>query len=361
MNILIGWRKKMKVLILGGTRFLGRALVEEALARGHEVTLFNRGTNKETFPEVEQLIGDRNGETALLKSRKWDILIDTCGFAPHQIRKVAAVLGDNIEHYTFISSISVYKDWIPLNITEDYQLLTSLPEDKLADAEAGKLSPYEYYGELKALCEAEAEKHWPGSVLHVRAGLLVGPFDYTDRLPYWIQRVAKGGNILVPGRSARPVQLIDIKDTAAWIFHMAENKKAGTFNVTGPNEVLTIEKLLNTCKMVTNSNASFVWAEEKFLLKHKVQPWTEMPLWIPENSPLEGEAKPWTGAFSFNIEKAVHAGLAFRPLEDTIYDIYQWEKARKNNERKAGISLAKEQELLELWLQEGRKGTIELS
>ncbi|KQL18042.1 SDR family oxidoreductase [Cytobacillus solani] len=348
----------MKVLILGGTRFLGRALVEEALARGHEVTLFNRGTNKEIFPEVEQLIGDRNIDIASLESRKWDVLIDTCGFAPHQIKKVADVLGDNIEHYTFISSISVYKDWIPLNIAEDYPLLSMLPEDKLADVEAGKLSPYEYYGELKALCEAEAEKHWPGSVLHVRAGLLVGPFDYTDRLPYWVQRVAKGGNILVPGRSSRPVQLIDIKDIASWVLTMAEKRKAGTFNVTGPKNILTIEELLNTCKVVSNSNAQFVWAEETFLLKHKVQPWTEMPLWIPECSPLEGQAKPWKGTFSFNIDKAVNSGLAFRPLEDTIYDIYQWEKVRDSMERRAGISLTKEQVLLELCLQESKKGEI---
>lgn len=346
----------MKVLILGGTRFLGRALVEEALARGHEVTLFNRGTNKEIFPEVEQLIGDRNIDIALLENRKWDVLIDTCGFAPHQIKKVADVLGDNIEHYTFISSISVYKDWIPLNIAENYPLLSMLPEDKLADVEAGTLSPYEYYGELKALCEAEAEKHWPDSVLHVRAGLLVGSFDYSDRLPYWVQRVAKGGNILVPGRSSRPVQLIDIKDIASWVLTMAEKRKAGTFNVTGPKNMLTIEELLNACKAVTNSNAKFVWAEEAFLLKHKVQPWTEMPLWIPECSPLEGQAKPWKGTFSINIDKAVNAGLAFRPLEDTIYDIYQWEKVRDSSERKAGISLTKEQELLELYLQESKKG-----
>ncbi|MGN7401747.1 SDR family oxidoreductase [Cytobacillus praedii] len=346
----------MKVLILGGTRFLGRALVEEALARGHEVTLFNRGTNKEIFPEVEQLIGDRNIDIALLENRKWDVLIDTCGFAPHQIKKVADVLGDNIEHYTFISSISVYKDWIPLNIAENYPLLSMLPDDKLADVEAGTLSPYEYYGELKALCEAEAEKHWPDSVLHVRAGLLVGSFDYSDRLPYWVQRVAKGGNILVPGRSSRPVQLIDIKDIASWVLTMAEKRKAGTFNVTGPKNILTIEELLNTCKAVTNSNAKFVCAEEAFLLKHQVQPWTEMPLWIPECSPLEGQAKPWKGTFSINIDKAVKAGLAFRPLEDTIYDIYQWEKVRDSSERKAGISLTKEQELLELYLQESKKG-----
>ncbi|KKI93573.1 NAD-dependent dehydratase [Bacillus sp. SA1-12] len=348
----------MKVLILGGTRFLGRALVEEALKRGHDVTLFNRGNNKNTFPEVEQLTGNRDGDVSLLANRKWDAVMDTCGFAPHQMKKIAAVLGGNVEHYTYISSISVYKDWIPLNITESYQLQAMPPDDKVKAVEKGEISPYELYGALKVLCEAEAEKHWPGRVLHIRAGQLVGPYDYTDRLPYWVQRVAQGGKVLVPGRSDRPVQLIDVKDLAAWVFTMAENKKAGTFNVTGPEKQLTIEELLNTCKAVTKSDAKFVWADENFILEHKVQPWTEMPLWIPEHFPLEAETEPWKGAFLINIDKAVNAGLTFRPLEDTIYEVYQWESARQEKERKAGISQEREQELLEIWLQGEKKKTL---
>ncbi|MBD1381333.1 SDR family oxidoreductase [Metabacillus arenae] len=345
----------MKVLILGGTRFLGRALVEEGVKRGHEITLFNRGNNKELFPEVEQLIGNRDSDVSLLENRNWDVVMDTCGFAPHQIKKIAAALGDNIEHYTFISSISVYKDWIPLNITEDYHL-QSMPLDKMPDVEKGKISPYEYYGALKVLCEAEAEKHWPGRVLHVRAGSLVGQFDYSDRLPYWVQRVTKGGKVLVPGRLDRPVQLIDVKDLATWVFNMAENRSGGTFNVTGPNYRLTIEELLNTCKAVTNSDIEFVWAEEQFLQEHKVQPWLDMPFWIPEHFPLDGETEPWKGTFSISIEKAVNAGLSFRPLEETIYDVYQWEKARQDTERKAGISREREQKLLEsLFLKEKKK------
>lgn len=340
----------MKVLIIGGTRFLGKALVAEAMKRGHEITLFNRGTNKEIFPEVEHLIGDRDSDLSLLKNRKWDVAIDTCGFAPHQIKKAAAVLGDNIEYYTYISSISVYKDWIPHNITEDY-LLQSMPKDKLKAVEEGSISHYEYYGALKVLCEAEAEKHWPGRVLHIRAGLLVGPFDYTDRLPYWVQRIEQGGKVMVPGHPDRPVQLIDIKDLATWVFNMAEIRKAGTFNVTGPDYELTMAELLNTCKAVTNSDAEFVWADEQFVLEHKIQPWTEMPLWIPEHFPLEEEKEPWKGSFRISIEKAVAAGLSFRPLEDTIHDVYRWEMDRQDTVRKAGISRDKEQELLKTWFQ----------
>ena len=341
----------MKVLILGGTRFLGRALVEEALKRGHEVTLFNRGTNQDVFPEVEQLIGNRDSDVSVLENRKWDVVMDTCGFAPHQIKKIASVLGDNIEHYTFVSSISTYKDWIPFHIKEGYHLQSIPPTEKLKAVENGEISPYEYYGALKVLCEEEAEKHWPGRVLHIRAGLLVGPFDYSDRLPYWVQRVAQGGKVMVPGRSDRPVQLIDVKDVATWAFDMTENRKVGKFNVTGPNDELTIEDLLNTCKAVTNSDAEFVWVEEQFLLESQVQPWTEMPLWIPESFPLEGETEPWKGGFFISIEKAVNAGLSFRPIEETIYDVYQWEKSREDIERKAGILRRREQELLEAWFQ----------
>jgi 2'-hydroxyisoflavone reductase len=264
---------------------------------------------------------------------------------------MAAVLGDNIDHYTYISSISVYKDWIPPHITEDYHLQSIPSEDVFKGVEKGEISPYEHYGALKVSCETEAEKQWPGRVLKVRAGQLVGPFDYTDRLPYWIQRLAQGGEVLVPGRPDRPVQLIDVKDVAAWVFDMAESKKAGAFNVTGPHAGLKMEELLNTCKAVANSDAEFVWAEESFILEQKVQPWTQLPLWVPEHFPLEGETEPWEGAFSISIEKAVNDGLSFRPLEDTIHDVYQWEMARPEGERKAGISRAREQELLELWIQ----------
>ncbi|ASI78428.1 SDR family oxidoreductase [Bacillus pacificus] len=341
----------MKILILGGTRFLGRAFVEEALNRGHEVTLFNRGTNQEIFPEVEQLIGDRNGDVSSLENRKWDVVVDTCGFSPHHIRNVGEVLKDNIEHYIFISSLSVYKDWIPHHIKEDYILQPEPTAEQIKAVENGEISPYEHYGALKVLCEKEAEKYWPGRVLHVRAGLLSGMFDYTDRLPYWIQRIAKGGKVLVPGRKDRPVQIVDIKDVANWGLNMAENNKVGTFNVTGPNYELTMEELLNTCKKVPNSDATFVWVDESFMNEHKVQPWTEMPLWLPETFSLEGEPKPWKGGFSINIESAVKEGLTFRRLEDTIADVYVWMKGMDEWELKAGISGKREKCLLEKWYQ----------
>ncbi|MGG3538717.1 SDR family oxidoreductase [Bacillus tropicus] len=339
----------MKILILGGTRFLGRAFVEEALQRGHEVTLFNRGTNKEIFPEVEQLIGDRNDDVSSLVNRKWDVVVDTCGFSPHHIRNVGEVLKDSIEHYIFISSLSVYKDWIPYDVKEDYILQPEPTEEQIKAVENGEISPYEHYGALKVLCEKEAEKYWPGRVLLVRAGLLSGMFDYTDRLPYWIQRVAKGGEVLVPGRKKRPVQIVDIKDVAYFGLNMAENNKAGIFNVTGPNDELTMEELLNTCKKVTNSDAEFIWVDESFMSEHNVQPWTEMPLWIPETFPLDGETKPWRGGFSICIESAVNEGLTFRRIEETVTDVYEWMESTEEWELKAGISGEREKMLLDKW------------
>lgn len=338
----------MKILILGGTRFLGRAIVKEALKRKHEITLFNRGTNKEVFPDLEQLVGNRDQDVSLLKKRNWDAVIDTCAFAPHQIKNIAAVLRDNVEHYSFISSISVYRDWIPPNITEEYHL-QSIQSDKLKEVEVGTVSPYEYYGALKALCEAEVEKNWPGHALHIRAGLLVGPYDYSDRLPYWVERVAQGGRILVPGRLDRPIQLIDVKDIASWVIHMAENRNAGVYNVTGPNNQLTIEELLNMCRAVTGSDGEWVSVDEPFLRAHKIEPWTEMPLWIPEDFSLEGEKAPWKGTFTISIDKAVRTGLSFRPLKETIQEVYHWERERHHSDKVAGLSRDKECALLNEW------------
>jgi 2'-hydroxyisoflavone reductase len=342
----------MKLLILGGTRFLGRALVEESLRRGHEVTLFNRGNNNHIFKDVEALTGDRNGDLSALKGRKWDAVIDTCGFVPHAVAKSAAVLADNIEHYTYISSISVYKNFVNPGIQED-DPVQSLPADQVEEITRGTAGPiYEYYGPLKALCEIEAEKHLPQRVLTVRAGLLVGPFDYTDRLPYWVKRIYEGGKVLCPGNPNRPVQLIDVKDLAAWIIQMVERKITGIYNATGPDYPLTIGHLLEICKQVTGSNAELVWVKEEFLAKHHVQPWIEMPLWIPESFPLPGEKEPWNGFFAIDISKAIEAGLTFRPLEYTIHDIFVWETSRTDGERKAGITLERETKLLEAWIEE---------
>lgn len=343
---------KMKILVLGGSRFLGRAFVESAQNQNHEITIFNRGSQNDSFKDVEIITGDRVGDLKELQNRYWDAVLDTSGFIPSTVAKSTELLKDRVKHYTFISSISVYKDWILENFDENYPVFEmSLEEaNELAKDTHGPL--YEYYGQFKALCEQLAEKNMSGRLLNVRAGQLIGPNDYTDRIPYWIHRIAKGGKVLAPGNPNRPVQVIDNRDLSEWILKMMVNQTGGIFNATGPVYHLSMKKFLDTCIKVTGSNAELVWVSEDFLLQHGVAPWTEMPLWVPEDFPLAPELKePWKGAFRVNIDKAVKSGLTFRPLENSLAEIYQWEKERQLPEEdwKSGMRLNREQELVSLF------------
>jgi 2'-hydroxyisoflavone reductase len=340
----------MKILVLGGSRFLGRTFVEAAQKQNHEVTIFNRGNQNEGFKDVEIITGDRFGNLNEIKNRYWDAVLDTSGFIPSSVVKSTELLKDRVKHYTFISSISVYKDWIQKNFDETY------PVYEMSLEEANELSKngvtYEYYGQFKALCEVVAEKNMPGRVAIIRAGQLIGPNDYTDRIPYWIHRIAAGGKVLAPGNPNRSVQIIDNKDLSNWIVKLMTNETPGTFNATGPDYNLTMKHFLDTCKKVTGSIPEVFWASEKFLLDNKVAPWTEMPLWVPEDFPLEPKLEePWKGAFTVNISKAIESGLTFRPIEESLAEIYEWEKQRNlsENEWKAGMRENREKELIELW------------
>jgi 2'-hydroxyisoflavone reductase len=347
---------KMKILVLGGSRFLGRTFVEEAQRQNQEVTIFNRGNQNERFKDVEIITGDRLTDLGKLKNRYWDAVLDTSGFIPSSVLKSTELLKDRVKHYTFISSISVYKDWVQENFDETYPVYDMSLEE--ANELAKDSNIYEYYGQFKALCEVVAEKAMPGRVANIRAGQLIGPNDYTDRIPYWIHRIAAGGKVLAPGNPNRPVQMIDNKDLAHWILSMMANQTTGTFNATGPDYTLTMKDFLETCIKVTASDAEIVWVSEKFLLENKVAPWTEMPLWVPEEFPLEPELKdPWKGAFTVNIDKAIANGLTFRPLEESLADIYKWEKQRNlaTDEWKSGMRADREKELLELWFQQMSK------
>ncbi|MEH7010896.1 NAD-dependent epimerase/dehydratase family protein [Neobacillus niacini] len=339
----------MKILVLGGSRFLGRTFVEAAQKQNHEVTIFNRGNQNEGFKDVEIITGERFGDLKELKNRYWDAVLDTSGFIPSSVLKSTELLKDRVKHYTFISSISVYKDWVQENFDENY------PVHEMSLAEANELNNgnvYEYYGQFKALCEVVAEKNMPGRVVNIRAGQLIGPNDYTDRIPYWIHRITKGGKVLAPGNPNRPVQMIDNKDLSNWILKMIDNHSAGIFNATGLGYPLTMKEFLDACMKVTGSEAEIVWTSEKFLLENKVAPWTEIPLWVPEEFPLEPELKePWKGTFTVNIKKAIASGLTFRPLEESLAEIYDWEKQRNlaEDEWKSGMLADREKELLELW------------
>ncbi|MGG3560755.1 NAD-dependent epimerase/dehydratase family protein [Neobacillus rhizosphaerae] len=341
----------MKILVLGGSRFLGRTFVEEALSQNHEVTIFNRGNQNVGLKDVEIITGDRFGDLSELKNRYWDTVLDTSGFIPSTVKKSTELLKDRVNQYSFISSISVYQDWVPENLDETYPVLDMSFEKSIELSKDVNGPIYEYYGHFKALCERIAEMNLPGRVLNVRAGQLIGPNDYTDRIPYWVHRVAKGGKVLVPGNENRRVQLIDNKDLSQWILNMMSSNSSGTFNATGPDYPLTMKQFIDACLRVTGSDAEIVWADEEFLLDQKVTPWTEMPLWVPENAPLSSELeKPWKGTFSINIDKAVKSGLTFRMLDESISDIYEWEKTRhiSQYEWKSGMRAEREKELLML-------------
>jgi 2'-hydroxyisoflavone reductase len=336
----------MKILILGGTRFLGRFLTEAALRKGHDVTLFNRGkANPDLFPEAEKLIGDRNGDLKALEGRTWDAVIDTCGFVPWAVRESTELLAGAVGHYTFISSASVYDELEEPGIDENHPV-KELPFEKVEELEKGAAdnAVNEYYGELKFLCEKEVEKAFPERSLNVRAGLIVGPYDYSDRFNYWVSRVAKGGEVLAPGRKDKKVQFIDVRDLAEWIIYMAEENIAGTFNATGPDTPITMEQFLQECKAAAGSDAELVWADEEFLLANDVAFWSEMPLWIPDRENMGG-------FLAVNINKALQTGLAFRPLSETIWDTLAWESGRGETERKAGLDAEKEKAVLERWKQ----------
>lgn len=339
----------MKLLILGGTRFVGRHLVTAALERDHEVTLFNRGTYSVEWPRaVETIHGDRNSDLARLQGRRWDAVVDTCGILPRSVRAAAEVLSDAVERYIFISSQSAYGDVSVQGVDETAPLKT-LSSEELEHANkidtSGQPSYGALYGGLKALCERAVAEVMPGRVLVLRPGLIVGPYDYTDRFTYWVARVARGGEVLAPGRPERLVQFIDARDLGEWTLQMIEAGATGIYNVNRPPQVLTMGSVLDECKLLSGSDARFTWVSEAFLQQEKVFAWSDMPLWLPEE-----DAPQLKGFMFINCDKAVAAGLRFRMLGDTIRDTLNWHKTTTVSAgMKAGIDSKQEEELLRKW------------
>jgi 2'-hydroxyisoflavone reductase len=342
----------MKLLIIGGSRFLGRHLVTASLARDHEVTVFNRGQSNSKNPAgVETIRGDRNTDLAKLEGRRWDAVIDTCGLFPRAVTAAGQALSTSVSSYVFISSQSVYANVSAKGVSEDAPVKTFTYEQlqKANELESsGQTSAAavgDLYGGLKALCERAAEEVMSGRVLNIRPGLIVGPYDYTDRFTYWLVRVVQGGEVLAPGRPDYAVQFIDARDLANWIVTMIEKKQSGIYNANGLPGKLTMRELLEASKAASGSDAQFTWVDEKFLLDEKVTAWSEMPLWLPE------EAAPHLKGFMFvSSGKAMSAGLELRPLAETVCDTLAWyQKCCPVGELKAGISLEKEKALLKKW------------
>jgi 2'-hydroxyisoflavone reductase len=342
----------MKLLILGGTRFVGRHLVNAALARNHEITLFNRGKHPSAFaPDVETIHGDRTSDLHQLQGRRWDAVVDTCGYLPRTVRGSAELLSESVDRYIFISSQSVYADQSVIGLDETAPVAT-LTSEEVETANkidsSGQTSAFTYgklYGGLKALCEQAAEEVLPHQVLIIRPGIIVGPYDYTDRFTYWVLRVARGGEVLAPGRPNRYVQFIDVRDLAEWTLHMIEERGTGIYNANGLSNSVTMKNVVDECKKVTGSEATLTWVDERFLLQEKVAAWSEMPLWLPE------DAAPHLKGFMFiNCDRAVGTGLTFRQLTDTINDTLTWTRTNDPGETlKAGIKSDREKVLLNKW------------
>jgi 2'-hydroxyisoflavone reductase len=335
----------MRLLVLGGTKFVGRAVVEAALARGHELTLFTRGrTNPDLFPEAEHLRGNRDGDLRALEGRSWDAVIDPSGYVPRVVFASADLLREAVGHYVFVSSISAYAPPFRPHFDE------SAPLAELDDPRSEEVRVH--YGGLKVLCERAVGNVYGERSASVRAGLIVGPHDPTDRFTYWPRRVAAGRTVLAPGRPERQVQFIDVRDVGGWIVHLAEEGIGGAFNATGPVPPVTMGELLEACRRVSGSDAEIAWVDESFLLEREVGPWMELPLWLPESDPEHAHMQ------EADVSRAVAAGLRFRPVEETVRDTLAWANAVGETAAplasgadfgEAGIAPERERELLGDW------------
>ena len=343
--------KPLNILILGGTGFTGPFQVEYALKRGHKVTLFNRG--KRPSPQwpaaVEQLHGDRNtGDLPALKGRKWDVCIDNPTSLPFWVRDAGQVLKGNVGHYLFISTISVYADGSKPGINENSPLAQYKGKDAMAETQQTLRADIEnLYGPLKALSEAEAHKQFGKNVTIVRPGYIVGPRDETDRFTYWPHRVAQGGEILVPGDGNDPIQIIDGRDLGEWMIRLAEAGTTGTFNACGPDYPLSMDAMLYGCQAVTGGGMTLTHVSPAFLDEQQVG----LPIWVPSKD------NPYAGYGAVSNERAIAAGLTFRPLATTVQDLLAWFHslpAERQAKLGAGITREKEAELLKAW--HARKG-----
>jgi 2'-hydroxyisoflavone reductase len=319
----------VKLLLLGGPKFVGRAVADAALAHGHELTFFNRGqTNPELYPEVERLRGDRTEDLSALRAREWDAVIDTSGYLPHVVRASAEALRE-ARVYCFVSSISVYADFSePVD--------ENSPLEPLGDQPANRMAPdYANYGALKALCEQTVHELAGERALVVRPGLIVGPHDPTGRFSYWPHRVARDGEVLAPGPPERPTQFIDVRDLGEWMVDICEQRLAGVFNATHTGT--SFAELLATCASVTRSDATVTWVSDEFLLEQGVGQFVELPLWLagPEHAYAD----------RVDVSRAVAAGLRFRPLEDTVGATLELAQTTEN----AGLAPEREAELLAAW------------
>jgi 2'-hydroxyisoflavone reductase len=331
----------MRLLFLGGTVFLGRHLVDAARKAGHEVTIVHRGVHSAHRSDVERIVADRDGDLAGLRGRQWDAAIDVAAYLPRTVTTSTNLLRGNVERYVFVSTMNVYAN-LEKGVTESSPLAAvddvTAAHFEAMSTEQATAAPgfYDAYGGLKARCESIVRDAFGERSLFVRPGLIVGPHDPTDRFTYWPARVARGGEVLAPDGPDVITRFVDARDLAAWTVDAVETSATGIFDVIGARGV-TMGALLATCRAVGASDASFTWVDEEFLLERKVAPWTELPLWVP---------RAWAAVFGASDERAQATGLRFRPLEETVRDVLDWDRTRPPGPRTHGLDPKRESELL---------------
>lgn len=328
--------KPLKVLIFGGTGFIGPHIVRALNANGHQITLFNRGKrNPGLFPNIETLLGDRNESLGALTGRKWDVVVDDAAYFPAQVKKSTELLKDHVGHYIYVSSISAYADLTPPGIDEDYKLA------QLKDPNVTEITA-ETYGGLKAACEQVVEQAFGARQAVIRPTYIVGPGDTSDRFTYWPVRVARGGEVLAPNSPLDPIQFVDVRDLADFMRVCVERTVAGRYNVCNPPGAVTMGDLLEASKRLSKSNATFTWASQDFLQQNKALESGEIPIWAPTSG---AEA----GTTLVSSARAVAKGLRFRDLDTTIKDTLAWHEQRpaeQKNKLRAGLTVEREEELL---------------
>ncbi len=345
--------KPLRILILGGTGFIGPHQVRYALSRGHAITVFNRGRQKADWPgPVEELLGDRNtGDLKSLQGRNWDVCIDNPTTLPFWVRDAGLALHDQVKQYIFISTISAYADDKTAGADETAPVAKYTGQDAMAETqETLHAHPAELYGPLKAVSEHEAQKQFPGSATIVRPGLIAGPGDESDRFTYWPVRLSRGGEVLAPGDGSDPIQVIDVRDLAEWTIRLAESRTLGVFNATGPAKPMTMREMLATIASSLQVNPTITWVSSQFLEAQNIEAWSDMPVWVPAAGDSAGFGKR-------SIRRALKAGLTFRPLATTSVDTLAWFRQQPDARQaklKAGLTPDRENAALVAWKNSSR-------
>jgi 2'-hydroxyisoflavone reductase len=323
----------VKILIIGGTQFVGRAIADAAIRAGHDVTLFHRGkTNPEILPKARHVLGDRDGEMDRLAGQQWDWAIDVCGYVPRVVKLSLDALKDSVQRYLFVSTVSVYEDLGTPDSDESAKLLDT-------DNVEGEEITRDSYGPLKVLCEQAVNNAFGDKGLIVRPGFVIGPHDPTDRMTYWVRRIAREQAVLCPATGEQPMQCIDTRDLGQWIVELVARNDSGTYHVTGPEQKILFTELLQMIRSTVGGDCDFHWVEPRVLEDAEVKPFADLPFWI---TPAIGSYQ----LVSISISKALRAGLRLRSLESSIRDILEWDRQRGFPTLSAGLSREREESLL---------------